>query len=73
MVRSLDAIPQLERVIAWFPRAFNAHAVIIARNAKKPRWDWQAEGREVVQKWARRVVAAVSDVVQETEAAVRDT
>lgn len=73
MVRSLDSIPQLERVIAWFPRAFNAHAVIIARHGKKPRWDWQAEGREVVQKWARRVVASVADVVEEAEEAVRGT
>lgn len=66
MVRALDTLPQLERVVAWFPRAFNAHAVIIARNARNPKWAWQVEGRQVVQVWARKVVAAASEAVEMT-------
>jgi hypothetical protein len=58
MVRGFDELPQLERITVWFPGVFNAHAVIIARNARNPRWAWQGEGREVMQTWARKVVAA---------------
>lgn len=58
MVDNLSTIPQLERVAAWFPNAFNAHAVIIARNARNPQWAWQSEGRSVVRAWARKVVNA---------------
>lgn len=64
MVRAFDELPQLERIVAWFPAAFNAHAVIIARNARNPRWAWQGEGREVVQAWARKVVAAVTEALE---------
>lgn len=59
MVTSLSALPQLERVVAWFPGVFNAHAVIIARNARIPRWSWQGIGRFVISEWARKCVAAV--------------
>lgn len=65
MVRSFDTLPQLERVVAWFPRAFNAHAVIIARNARNPKWAWQDEGREVVRTWAKKVVAAGTEAVED--------
>jgi hypothetical protein len=66
MITHLSTLP-LERVVAWFPAAFNAHAVIIARNARKPRWAWQGAGRQVVQDWAGRIVATASAVVAETE------
>lgn len=64
MVRGFDELPQLERITAWFPGVFNAHAVIIARNARNPRWAWQGEGREVMQTWARKVVAAVTEALE---------
>ncbi|CAK9782749.1 DUF676-domain-containing protein [Cutaneotrichosporon oleaginosum] len=64
MVRAFNDLPQLERITAWFPGVFNAHAVIIARNARNPRWAWQAEGREVVQTWARKVIAAVTEALE---------
>ncbi|BEJ12904.1 hypothetical protein CspHIS471_0300780 [Cutaneotrichosporon sp. HIS471] len=64
IVRAFNDLPQLERIVAWFPGAFNAHAVIIARNARNPRWAFQGEGREVVQKWARKVIAAVTEALE---------
>lgn len=60
MIRNLSSLPRLERVVAWFPTAFNAHAVIIARNARVMKWAWQAEGRAVVRVWAEKVVSAVA-------------
>lgn len=60
MVDNLSSLPQLERVVAWFPTAFNAHAVIVARNARNPKWAWQSEGRSVVRNWARRVIQAAT-------------
>lgn len=59
IVASLGALPQLERLTAWFPGVFNAHAVVVARNARIPRWAWQGVGRHVVAEWARRCVGAV--------------
>lgn len=59
MVSSLSALPQLERVVAWFPGVFNAHAVVVARNARIPRWSWQGVGRYVMAEWARKCVAAI--------------
>ncbi|GMK57805.1 hypothetical protein CspeluHIS016_0406390 [Cutaneotrichosporon spelunceum] len=64
IIRAFNGLPQLERIVAWFPGAFNAHAVIIARNAHNPRWAFQSEGRDVVQKWARKVVAAVTEALE---------
>lgn len=65
MITHLSTLP-LERIVAWFPEAFNAHAVIIARNARTPRWSWQGQGRQVVRQWAARVVAA-ADLTRESE------
>lgn len=32
MVRNLNgALPDMERIVAWFPEAFNSHAVLIMR------------------------------------------
>ena len=59
MVTTLSALPQLERVVAWFPGVFNAHAVIVARNARIPRWSWQGIGRFVISEWAQKCVSAV--------------
>ncbi|EJT46306.1 lipid particle protein [Trichosporon asahii var. asahii CBS 2479] len=59
MVTALSALPQLERVVAWFPGVFNAHAVIVARNARIPRWSWQGIGRFVISEWAQKCVSAV--------------
>lgn len=61
IVAALSALPQLERVTAWFPGVFNAHAVVVARNARMPRWAWQGVGRFVVAEWARRCVAGVHE------------
>lgn len=59
MISAISALPQLERLVAWFPGVFNAHAVVVARNARIPRWSWQGVGRCVMAEWARKCVAAV--------------
>jgi hypothetical protein len=66
MVTNLSALP-LERVVAWFPTAFNAHAVIIARNARVPRFAWQDQGKQVVRAWADRVLATAREAVAKSE------
>ncbi|CAD6582879.1 MAG: hypothetical protein TREMPRED_003411, partial [Tremellales sp. Tagirdzhanova-0007] len=45
MIASLNDIPQMERMIAWFPTAYNSHAVIIVRDLN--RFAWHEEGRGV--------------------------
>jgi len=64
MIAHLSSLP-LERVVAWFPSAFNSHAVIIARNARNPRWAWQGAGRQIVRDWAARVCGAGREVLAE--------
>ncbi|WWD16888.1 hypothetical protein CI109_101320 [Kwoniella shandongensis] len=57
MIKNLnEAIPNAERVIAWFPWAFNSHAVLICRDVT--RFPWQEDGRGVVKRWAKFVVDA---------------
>ncbi|WOO81083.1 Putative lipase [Vanrija pseudolonga] len=63
MIRNLSAVPQLERVVAWFPAVFNSHATIVARNANVPRFAFQTQGIPVVREWARRVVVAGNGVI----------
>ncbi|ORX36237.1 putative serine esterase-domain-containing protein [Kockovaella imperatae] len=55
MVRDLNkSLPQMQRMVAWFPWAFNSHALIVARDTK--RFAWHEEGRGVVRAWAEFVV-----------------
>ncbi|KAK4688778.1 hypothetical protein P7C73_g1333, partial [Tremellales sp. Uapishka_1] len=60
MVHNLNAsLPQMARMISWFPWAFNSHAVIIVRDPGRIK---DAEdGRGVVRAWARYVVASLTD------------
>ncbi|KAL1411241.1 hypothetical protein Q8F55_002192 [Vanrija albida] len=67
MIRNLSAVPQLERVVAWFPAVFNSHATIVARNANLPRFAFQTQGIPVVRAWARTVVAAGDGVLRKQE------
>lgn len=67
MIRNLSAVPQLERVVAWFPAVFNSHATIVARNANVPRFAFQTQGIPVVREWARRVVVAGNGVIGKAE------
>ena len=57
MARNLQAhLQHAERVIGWFPWAYNAHAVLIARDVR--RFKKHEEGRGVVREWATKVVDA---------------
>ncbi|WVR04162.1 hypothetical protein IAU60_001161 [Kwoniella sp. DSM 27419] len=57
MIRELNAaIPHAERVVSWFPWAYNSHAMLICRDTA--RFPWQEDGRGVIRKWSRFVHAA---------------
>ncbi|ODN77056.1 hypothetical protein, variant 1 [Cryptococcus amylolentus CBS 6039] len=67
MIRNLNAaIPNAERVVAWFPWAFNAHAMLICRTVA--RFSWQEDGRGAVRAWTKFVFQA-----GETECHARGT
>ncbi|OWZ65360.1 hypothetical protein AYX15_03083 [Cryptococcus neoformans] len=52
MVKTLnEAMPNAKRVIAWFPWAYNAHAMLICRSMA--RFPWQKDGLGVVKAWAK--------------------
>ncbi|KIR51815.1 lipid particle protein [Cryptococcus gattii Ru294] len=52
MVKTLnEAMPNAKRVIAWFPWAYNAHAMLICRSVA--RFPWQKDGLGVVKTWAK--------------------
>ncbi|QRV89159.1 serine esterase [Ceratobasidium sp. AG-Ba] len=54
MIESLNSIPQLKKVRAFFPFARNAHSMIIARDSEK--FSFNQAGFEVVRHWADRFV-----------------
>jgi hypothetical protein len=57
MARALQThLQHAERIIGWFPWAYNAHAVLIARDVR--RFKKHEEGRGIVREWAVRVVDA---------------
>ncbi|WVQ77408.1 hypothetical protein IAR50_007093 [Cryptococcus sp. DSM 104548] len=57
MIKHLNAaIPNADRVVAWFPWAHNAHAVLICRSVS--RFPWQEDGRGAVRVWTRFVFQA---------------
>nr|XP_019012466.1 uncharacterized protein I206_03314 [Kwoniella pini CBS 10737]OCF51247.1 hypothetical protein I206_03314 [Kwoniella pini CBS 10737] len=57
MIKNLnDSIPNAERVISWFPWAYNSHAMLICRDTK--RFPWQEDGRGIVKKWTKFVYDA---------------
>lgn len=57
MARNLQShLQHAERIIGWFPWAYNAHAVLVARDVR--RFQKHEEGRGVVREWATRVVDA---------------
>nr|XP_018264423.1 uncharacterized protein I303_02589 [Kwoniella dejecticola CBS 10117]OBR86581.1 hypothetical protein I303_02589 [Kwoniella dejecticola CBS 10117] len=57
MIRNLNnAISHAERVVSWFPWAYNSHAMLICRDTK--RFPWQEDGRGVVRKWTKFVYDA---------------
>nr|XP_019050029.1 hypothetical protein I302_00450 [Kwoniella bestiolae CBS 10118]OCF28959.1 hypothetical protein I302_00450 [Kwoniella bestiolae CBS 10118] len=64
-----DAIPHAERVIAWFPWAYNSHAMLICRDTK--RFPWQEDGRGVVRKWAKFTYQAGIDQIEGSDGSVR--
>ncbi|WWC87476.1 uncharacterized protein L201_002365 [Kwoniella dendrophila CBS 6074] len=54
MIRNMNgAIPHAQRVVSWFPWAYNSHAMLICRDTK--RFPWQEDGRGVVRTWAKFV------------------
>ncbi|KAK6906990.1 hypothetical protein I203_100979 [Kwoniella mangroviensis CBS 8507] len=64
MIRNLnEAIPHAERVIAWFPWAYNSHAMLICRDTK--RFPWQEDGRGVVRRWTKFAYRAGIDQLGE--------
>ncbi|ORY27627.1 putative serine esterase-domain-containing protein [Naematelia encephala] len=61
MIRNLTtSLPQLQRLIAWFPWAYNAHGMIIVRDGK--RFKAHQEGRGVVKAWTRWVVDSTREI-----------
>lgn len=57
IVNNLNAaLPHAKRLVAWFPAAYNSHAVIVVRDPK--RFPSHEQGRGVLRRWAREVVAA---------------
>ncbi|WVQ94679.1 hypothetical protein IAU59_001759 [Kwoniella sp. CBS 9459] len=62
MIRNLNrAIPHAERIISWFPWAYNSHAMLICRDTA--RFPWQEDGRGVVRRWTRFVFDAGLDIL----------
>ncbi|OCF40533.1 hypothetical protein I317_05624 [Kwoniella heveanensis CBS 569] len=67
MIKNLNsAIPHAERVISWFPWAYNSHAMLICRDTA--RFPWQEDGRGVVRRWTRFVFNAGLEVLHKDKA-----
>ena len=48
--KHLNALPNLQKVLAYFPDVYNSHAVIISRDVK--RFEFHRRGEGVIRHWA---------------------
>jgi hypothetical protein len=58
MVRNLnDALPEMERIVSWFPWAFNSHATLIMRwgyPSARQAWESRADGSGITKSFPRK-------------------
>ncbi|RXK37010.1 hypothetical protein M231_05717 [Tremella mesenterica] len=61
IVRNLNGeLPQVQKVVAWFPYAFNSHAMLIVRSGA--RFPWQEDARGLVRRWAEWMIDGPSTI-----------
>ncbi|KAF8595039.1 DUF676-domain-containing protein [Ceratobasidium sp. AG-I] len=58
MIASLNSIPQLKKVVVYFPWARNSHSAIVVREPKT--WDVNRDGLGILKHWADRFVLQMS-------------
>ncbi|KAG7562260.1 hypothetical protein FFLO_02346 [Filobasidium floriforme] len=58
MIRNFNQyLPQLERIVVWYPYAYNSHATIVVRDVT--RFPSHEDGRGGLKVWAKSIVDAV--------------